>query len=371
MDEEIISRIALRMIPGIGDLYAKLLTEFFSGASNVLKATRKELVCIPGVGDFLLNQLTNVNLKHEKLVRAENELKFVIKNNISVLLHDEEKYPKNLKECDDGPFLMYLKGGLDLNAKKTLAIVGTRKATGYGEDITAKLIQELAGNDITIVSGLAYGIDTYAHQGALKNKLSTVAVLAHGLDRIYPQQNLRLSNQMLEDGGLLTDFMSGTNPDRENFPKRNRIVAGMCDATLVVEGTIKGGALITAKIANSYGREVMAVPGRSIDPYSGGCNWLIKEQRAALVENAADIISVMNWKENTTTAEVQLNLFQDLTDQERNILEVLKGKGRASKEQISFVLGVQTREIAEALFNMELNGYIKCLPGNSYQLKVI
>lgn len=369
MDEELISRLSLRMIPGVGDLYAKLLTEYFSGAVNVLKANRKDLAEIPGIGVFLMNQLTNEKVKIKNRERAILELKFALRNNIKLLLYDGNDYPNNLKHCDDGPYILFYKGSLDLNSKKTLAIVGTRKATGYGEDITSKIIKGLGDLNVNIVSGLAYGIDTYAHQFAVRNKLSTVGVLAHGLDRIYPHQNKRLSEKIIDDGGLLTDFLSGTNPDRENFPKRNRIVAGMCDGILVVEGTVKGGALITAKIANSYGREVMAVPGRSIDPYSGGCNWLIKEQRASLVESASDIISVMDWGDTKPIEDIQLGLFENLTSQERNILEILKSKGKVNKEQISFVLKVPTREIAESLFNMELNGYIKCLPGNVYQLK--
>ena len=370
MEQEILCRLALIQIPGIGDLFAKLLTEYFKGAKHLFFSSRKELSLIPGVGTYLLGNLTSKKVRDEVFLRASQELKFIEKHNIKIMFYDEEVYPHKLKGLDDAPFILFYKGTDVLKTNNILSIVGTRKATGYGEDITNKIIEDLKTENILIVSGLAYGIDTFAHKFSVEKNIPTVAVLAHGLDRIYPHKNKKLAEKMLENGGLLTEFFSGTNPDRENFPKRNRIVAGMSDATVVVEATVKGGALITAKIANSYSRDVLAVPGRSIDFYSEGCNWVIKNQLAVLVESGHDILKALNWtQEPDVFKEPQLDLFAVLSNEEKAVLDILKNTGTVNKERLAIKLNQKLSVLSGILFNMEMNGVIKALPGNNYQIK--
>jgi DNA processing protein len=370
MNQEILYRIALIQIPGIGSLYAKLLTEYFGSARKLFGATRAELSGIPGVGNVLLSTLCDKITKKNVLLRAEKELKFTHQHGIEIFTYSDQSYPSKLKECDDGPFLLYYKGSQGLNKRRVIAVVGSRKATAYGEDLTRKIISELQGQSITVVSGLAYGIDSYAHKFSLQFNVPTIGVLGHGLDKIYPQKNREMAKQMLDQGGLLSEFMSQTNPERENFPKRNRIIAGMADATVLVEAATKGGSLITANIANSYGRDVFAVPGRSIDRYSLGCNALIKSNRAALIESGEDILREMNWFEETQIkSKESQHLFSQLKGEEEKIVKIIQKKGLASKEQIALILNKSVQMVSESLFNLELNGIIKSLPGNSYQIK--
>lgn len=371
MNQEIIYRIALLQLPGVGDLFAKLLTEYFKGAKHLFKASRKELSEIPGVGKVLLSTLLDKKLKQDVIQRAHKEVEFANKHGISIWCYDDEGYPVKLKECQDGPFILYYKGTPVLNKQKIVSIVGTRKATGYGEDLTREIIEELQSQDILVVSGLAYGIDAYAHKFSVEYEIPTVGVLAHGLDKIYPQKNRAIAKQMLKKGGLLTEFMSGTNPDRENFPKRNRIVAGIADATILVEAAAKGGALITANISNSYGREVFAIPGRAIDPYSAGCNALIKSNRAALIESGKDFLKAMRWMDDEPIKRgKQVQLFDNYNAEEKRIIEIIQTKGVSNKEQIALKLNKNLQSVSGLLFNLELNGAIKALPGNNYQLKV-
>lgn len=371
MNQEILHRIALIQIPGIGSLYAKLLTEYFGSAKQIFSASRTALSEIPGVGKVLLSTLCNQGIKKSVLLRAEKEIKFTHRHGISILTYSDQNYPSKLKECDDGPFLLYYKGAHILDKLKVIAVVGARKATPYGEDVTRKIISELKGQNVIVVSGLAYGIDSYAHKFSLQSGVPTVGVLGHGLDKIYPHKNREMAKQMLDQGGLLSEFMSQTNPERENFPKRNRIIAGMADATVLVEAASKGGSLITANIANSYGREVFAVPGRSIDNYSSGCNALIKSNRATLIESGEDLLREMNWiKEAQIKYEKPQYLFNQSTSEEKKIIEIIQKKGMASKEQIAIILNKSVHMVSESLFNLELNGMIKTLPGSSYQIKV-
>lgn len=370
MNQELLYRIALIQLPGIGDLFAKLLTEYFKGAKHLFKASKKELSEIPGVGKVLLGTLCDKRVKLDALNRAQKELEFAEKHRISIWCYDEDNYPEKLKECNDGPFILYYKGSPVINSSRIVSIVGTRKATGYGEDLTRKIVEELQDQNVLVVSGLAYGIDAHAHKFSVENNVSTVGVLAHGLDKMYPQKNREIAKKMLDNGGLLTEFMSGTNPDRENFPKRNRIVAGMADATILVEAAIKGGALITANIANSYGRDVFAVPGRCIDTYSAGCNALIKSNRAALVESGKDVLKAMSWiDEAPQSYTAQPNLFDQFNTEEKRILEIIQNKGVSSKEEIAIGLNKAVQNVSGLLFNLELMGAIKALPGNNYQLK--
>jgi len=371
MDQEILYRIALIQIPGIGSLYAKLLTEYFKGAKTLFKASANELLEIPGVGKVLCSILCNEEIKKKALIRAEDEIDFVYRHGISIISYDDQNYPSKLKECDDGPFVLYYKGAPVLNNSKVLAIVGSRKATAYGEDLTLKIIEDFKDRNILVVSGLAYGIDSCAHKFSLRNNIPTVGVLGHGLDKIYPSKNRDMAKKMLDQGGVLSEFMSFTKPERENFPKRNRIIAGIADATILIEAAVKGGSLITANIANSYGREVFAVPGRIIDKYSSGCNRLIKSNMATLIESGEDILREMNWiQEVKSDYKKQKNLFNHLTDEEIKILKIIQYKGLSSKEHIAAGLNKPIQKVSELLFNLELNDIIKVLPGNTYQIKV-
>ena len=371
MNQEIVYRIALIQLPGIGNVYAKLLTEYFKSARCLFKASKKELSEIPGIGNFLLSTLLCTSLKNKAIERAKYEIEFAEKHDISIFSYDDNNYPVKLKECNDGPFILYYKGTSVLNTAKIISVVGTRKATAYGQDLTRKIVEELQNQNILLVSGLAYGIDSFAHRFSLDYGISTVGVLAHGLDKIYPQKNRELAKKMIFNGGLLSEFMSRTNPERENFPKRNRIVAGMSDATVIVEAASKGGALITANMANSYGRDVFAAPGRTIDNYSKGCNALIKSNQAMLIESGQDILNAMNWiKTETISQKKHEDLFGNLTNQEKCIIEIIETKGVSSKEQIACRLNLTVQEVSYLLFNLELNGTIKAIPGNNYQIKI-
>ena len=329
----------------------------------------RNLEKIPGIGS-----LTAAEIKRpEVLLQAEKELAFVEKNHITCYYLTEEAYPKRLRECTDAPILFYYKGTADLNASRIISIVGTRHATEYGRAVTEELIQTLSASfpDLLVVSGLAYGIDVCAHRSALKAGLPTIGVLAHGLDRIYPPAHRSTAVEMLQQGGLLSDFPSGTEPDKPNFVKRNRIVAGLADATLVVESAEKGGSLITADIAFSYGRDVYAFPGRVNDIHSKGCNALIRQNKAGLITSAADLISALCWdvEKKAAPAPVQSELFFGEEDSRTGaITTLLQEKGEMHIDQLAKSLDQPVRELFPLLFELEMNGRIRTLPGNIYKL---
>jgi len=254
----ILYNIALSLIPNIGDLLAKKLVSYCGSAENIFKEKKQSLEKIPGIGSFYASAALNNN---SALKMAEKELIFIEKNNIKPIYYLDNEYPKRLLHCDDGPIMLYFKGNANLNAPKIISIVGTREATEYGKETTGKLITDLAQHEVTIISGLAYGIDIQAHKFALENNIPTICVLAHGLDRIYPTIHKNIAEKMLENGGWLTDFISDTQPNKENFPKRNRIVAGISDATIVIESKKNGGSLISGDIANNNKRDVFFFPG--------------------------------------------------------------------------------------------------------------
>jgi DNA processing protein len=363
----LLNRIAITLIPGIGDITGKKLIEFCGGVEAVFTEKRQNLKKIPGIGDILVAAI--INGRREALLRAEKEIAFIEKYKIDCFFYTEENYPQRLKNCIDAPMMLYFKGKCDLNQAKILSIVGTRSATEYGKNCCKTIVDGFADSEVLIVSGLAHGIDTCAHKEALKNKLETVAVLAHGLDRIYPAVNRSLAEKMLDSGGLLTDFISETTPDRENFPKRNRIIAGLADATVVVEAAKRGGALITAEIANSYNRDVFAVPGKITDQYSEGCNYFIKINKAALVQSADDIKYIMRWKTNDMKNEsVQRKLFINLTPDEEAIVTLLTDTPELSIDAICYSMQATMSRVATALLNMEFEGIIKRLPGKMYRL---
>jgi len=355
-------QIAITLIPGVGDINAKKLIAYCGSAEAVFKEKKTNLLMIPGMGRSTVASI----LSAQTLERAEQEMEYIEKNQIQTFYFLDKNYSLRLKQCIDSPVLFYFKGNADLNAKYIVSMVGTRRASDYGREVCENLIRDLADLDVLVASGLAYGIDTQSHKSALDNGLKTVGVLAHGLDRVYPQQNYALSRKMLNQGGLLTDFMSRTVPDRENFPKRNRIIAGLCDALVVIESAKKGGALITANIANSYSRDVFAVPGKVSDNYSEGCNYLIKTNKAALIQSAADIKYMMQWKKNGTKA-VQTQLFRDLTDEEQQVMDILKENGEASIDFLVLQSKLSNSKIAAILLNLEFDGMVKSLPGKMFR----
>lgn len=360
-------KIALTLIPNIGDITGKKLIAFCGGIDAVFKENKKSFLKIPGIGQQLVQ--TIIDNREAAVRKAEDEIKFIEKNNITPMFCLDDDYPNRLKHCIDGPLMLYSLGNADLNKQKIVAVVGTRRATEYGKEITNNLIKDLSDLDVMIVSGLAYGIDSYAHKAALQFNLPTVGVLAHGLDRIYPLANKQLAEKMQSNGGLVSDFISNTNPDRENFPKRNRIIAGLADAIIVVEAARKGGALITADIANSYNRDVFAVPGKIGDAYSQGCNYYIRTNRAALIESAQDIVYIMGWEEKKEKNKpLQKKLFIEFTDDERVIVEMLEKNGDSGIDFLCINSEMNSSKVASALLNLEFNGVVKSLPGKRYQL---
>jgi DNA processing protein len=300
-------------------------------------------------------------------------LEFAEKNQIQCLTLNDASYPSRLRECEDAPLALFYRGNTPLNAQKVISIVGTRHATRYGEELCSSFMQDLVNlcPDTLIISGLAYGIDIHAHRAALQQDFPTVGVLAHGLDRIYPSAHRKTAIEMMNHGGLLTEFMSGTNPDRQNFVKRNRIVAGMSDATIIVESAAKGGALITAELAESYHRDCFAFPGRTTDIYSAGCNELIKNNRASLILSAEDFVNAMGWSSTHKKAKeaVQRELFLDLSDEEKNIVNLLQETPEGIQINTLVVkANIPINRMSPLLFELEMKGVVRALAGGIYQL---
>jgi DNA processing protein len=359
-------QIGLTFIRNVGPASAKALLAHFGGAEEIFKATRNQLLKVPGINEKRTDMLDFSTV----LKRAEEELKFIENNDIRVVFYTDPAYPKRLKNCLDGPILLYAKGNMELNQRHVVSIVGTRNATEYGKHLCRQLVEELQQYNTLIISGLALGIDVTAHKESLKQNLQTVGVLGHGIDRIYPYQNRGTAEKMMEHGGILTEFPSGTMPDRENFPQRNRIVAGMADATIVIEASIKGGALITAEIANSYDRDVFAFPGRVDDEYSEGCNFLIRNNKAALLTCAADLAYSLGWEKDGDAKPVeQLSLPIDLSEDERRIFDIIhQHKSPLAIDDLTIKTNMPMSQLAMNLLNMEMQGYIRSLPGKTYCL---
>ena len=364
MQSDLLYQIALTLVPNIGDVRAKALLEVFGDASSVFKAPKKQLENIEGIGTIAANSVKHFN----DFKICEEEIAFIEKNKITPLFIKDENYPQRLLNCYDSPTLLYYKGNADLNTQKIISIVGTRNNSDYGKATCENLLKELAEENVLIISGLAFGIDTIAHKASLKNNLKTVGVMAHGLDKIYPAQNKSLAKEMLSHGGLLTDFMSGTNPDRQNFPSRNRIVAGSCDALIVIESSVKGGSLITAEIANGYNKDVFAIPGRVNDLRSEGCNYLIRSNKSLLITCADDLLHIMNWKEAPKKAKQQRELFIELTPEEKIITDILAQQDSIQIDQLYFKSGLSSSAVANALLMLEMQGVVSSHPGKVFKL---
>lgn len=366
-DESLKYQIALSLVPGIGPVLAKNLVSYCGGVREVFNRSKIQLERIPGIGPERAGMI-----RHSIIMkRAEEELVFIRKYGIKSLFYLDKAYPQRLSHCVDAPILMYFKGDCDLNAGRFIAVVGTRHATSYGREVTEKTIADLAAFGVTIVSGLAYGIDIIAHRAAMEAGLGTVAVTAHGLDRIYPSLHKCTAEKMTMKGGVLSEYISGTMPDRENFPARNRIVAGMCDATIVVESAQRGGALITADIANSYNRDVFAFPGRIHDAFSQGCLSLVKENKAMLVCSADDIAKALNWDIEGPLKKpeksVQLNIFTSLSEEEQRILNRLRESKLLHIDELALSLSVPLGKLSSILLRLEFEGLIRALPGKRFE----
>lgn len=362
-DQELFYLLALLRVEGVGDVMAKKLLGNFENAEAVFNAKSTQIAAIGGVGSALIK-----NLKNKTIFESANrELEFIKSNEIQTSFFQAEDYPERLKHCYDAPVLIFKAGNIDLKNKKIISIVGTRQITSYGLEFCKKLMEELAPLNPVIVSGFAYGTDIAAHQLAMENGLQTIGVLAHGLNQIYPKTHKKYMAKMEENGGFITEFWSSTNPDKENFVRRNRIVAGMTEATIVIESADRGGSLITANLANDYNRDVFAVPGRVTDKYSQGCNHLIKIQKANVLTSAADLIYNLNWDIENKHKPIQKQLFVNLESDEQKIYDFLLKNGKELLDIIALECNFPIFKISGTLLNMELKGVIRPLPGKLFE----
>ncbi len=358
-------QVALTLVPNIGDVHAKALINYFGSATAIFSASKKQLEGLEGIGTVRAN-----SIKHfHDFDRAEEEVAFIEKYKITPLFITDKNYPQRLLNCYDSPAMLYYKGNADLNSSKIVAVVGTRNNNEYGKSICEKFIEELSEEDVIIISGLAFGIDSIAHKASFKNNLKTVGVLAHGLDMVYPSQNKLLAKQMISNGGLLTEFRSLSKPDRQNFPSRNRIVAGISDVVVVVESGLKGGSLITAELGNSYNKDVFAFPARVNDVKSEGCNFLIKNNKAGLITCANDLLENMGWKKKkATSVKKQRELFIELTPDEKIVVNILQSQEQAHIDDLFIKSKLNSSAVAAALLMLEMQGIVGSFPGKIYKL---
>ena len=365
-EAELLQHLGLTLIPQVGDIQIGILLKHFGSPAAVFNASTKALEEVPGIGAVRAASIRNCHVQQ----RVEAEWQFIQKNHIKVLVKGNQGYPPKLEHCIDAPHLMYFKGTSDLLDKRVVSVVGTRAPSQYGKDRVVELMAVLGQYDVLVVSGLAYGIDTMAHKEALKNNLRTIGVLGHGLDKIYPHANRQLADEMLEQGGLLSEFMQGIKPEKQNFPKRNRIVSGMADAVVVVESGSKGGSLITADIANSYNKDVLAYPGRATDPSSKGCNQLIRNHKANLITCGQDLVEFMNWAEVLPqSSKAQPAINASLSDEENVILSIISHHDPCPVDLLTSMSGLTPGLVAGHLLSLEMTGLITSLPGKLYGIR--
>jgi DNA processing protein len=360
-------KIGMVLIPGIGSILAKKLIEYTGGPEEVFRSSKTLLERIPGIGKTLAGKIAGQQIPD----KAQKEIEFISRYKIKSYYYLDDDYPERLRDCPDAPVILFAKGSADVNHPRILSIVGTRNATGYGLEFCRNLISELAdrGYDPLIMSGLAYGIDICAHKTALDKNLPTIAALAHGLSTIYPPEHRHYAEKITARGALVTDFPGHILPERGNFIKRNRLIAGMADATIVIESATKGGALLTAELANSYNREVFALPGRINDKRSQGCNDLIKTHRAALISCTKDIEYILGW----TPVENPENIRHPVScpeagEEGQTILDLLAENSELTADHISLATGFGASKTSCLLLDLEFKGYICSLPGKIYRL---
>ena len=367
MDPERLALLALHCTPGIGNQLVKQLISYCGSAREVLRKPKGKLRKIPGIGPATAETISSgISFK-----QAESELRKAEKHETTILLFTDKQYPDRLKAIDDAPVVLYYKGNCNLNHPKTVGIVGTRQATPYGKNIVEKLTEDLLPHQAMIISGLAYGIDVHAHKQALKWKLPTIGILGSGIDVIYPQTHRETATKMMDNGALLSENPLGTQPDAHNFPSRNRIIAGMSDALIVVEAAEKGGALITADLANGYNKDVFAVPGHVGTEFSSGCNKLIKINKANLLTSIKDLEYIMNWTPGSTSnrKDPAQELFNTLTAEQRLVLMAIREKGAAMQiDELAWKTGVAHGVLAALLLELELKNLLQVMPGKTYRL---
>ncbi|MEY4868509.1 MAG: DNA-protecting protein DprA [Bacteroidota bacterium] len=362
-DAELLQHLSLTMIPQVGDVQIGILLKHFGSAASVLSASAKALEEVPGIGTVRAASIKNCHVQQ----RVEAEWRFIQKNHIKVLVKGNQGYPSKLEHCMDAPHVLFYKGSSGLLNKRVVSVVGTRSPSQYGKDRVVELMAVLGQYNVMVVSGLAYGIDTVAHKEALNNTLETIGVLGHGHDQLYPHANKALAADMLQQGGLLSEFMQGIQPEKQNFPKRNRIVAGMADAVVVVESGSKGGSLITADIANSYNKDVLAYPGRATDPSSKGCNQLIRNHKANLITCGQDLVEFMNWAEDQhQSSKVQHAMKASLSDEENVILSIISHHDPCPIDLLTNLSGLNPGLVSAHVLSLEMAGLITSLPGKLY-----
>lgn len=366
-ETEKIYLLALCKIKNVGSVISKNLLAYCGNAENIFKAKKHQLMKVPGIGEIIADEI--IKGKSKALKFAENEIKLIEKYRLSVCFYTDNHYPTRLKLLNDSPLMFYYKGEPLWNAERTIAIVGTRKPTAYGKSLVTRFVSDIKPTNAVIISGLANGIDTIAHQEALNNQLKTIAVLGNGLPTIYPPTNTRLAEDIIHNGAIISEYPIHTAPDAPNFPKRNRIIAGMADAVIVVESKQDGGSIITASIANSYNKDVFAFPGRTNDIYSSGCNALIKLQKAQMIENANDFLYFMNWSLNASKKSTPSpTLPVDLNPSQAAIFNLLREKNKLHIDELAYLTQMSNSQLSMILLDMEMNNWIRALPGRMYEL---
>lgn len=365
MEQERLSFLALQFIPGIGDFLIKQLISYCGSAEQVFKTPKGKLLKIPGVGNVSAESIKN----GKSFTEAEREIRKAERDGVEILFFTDKKYPQRLKLIEDSPSILYYKGNINLNSSRMVGIVGTRQATEYGKNLVEQICKDLVPYQAIVVSGLAYGIDIHAHKHSLKYGLSTIGVMGSGMDVIYPAAHKETAKKMFNQGGLLTENHFGTKPDAHNFPARNRIIAGLCDALIVVEAAEKGGALITADIANSYNKDVFAIPGNVGSPFSEGCNKLIKTNKANLFSSVKDLEYIMNW-DTTENNPIDSVDYSSLSPDEQLVIKILREKKLPMMiDELSLLASLNPGKLASLLLNLEFSNLVKSLPGKMYALK--
>jgi DNA processing protein len=365
MDQNRLSLLALHFIPGIGDHLIKQLVSYCGSPERVFKIPRGKLLKIPGIGSVTADSI----IQGKPFSQAEKEFRKAEKEKVDLIFFTDERYPSRLRQVNDAPTMLYAKGNMDFENSKTVAIVGTRQCTTYGKECVEQLVKDLVSHHALIISGLAYGIDIHAHKQAVKYSLPTVGVMGSGMDVIYPTSHREVALSMMQNGGLLTEHGFGTQPDAHNFPARNRIVAALSDAVIIVEAAEKGGALITADIANSYNKDVFAFPGNVKQSHSAGCNNLIKSNRAHLITSIKDLQYIMNWDAGGKPVKAEPFSFEGYEPNEQTIIKtLLENKKQLMMDEIAWKTNLPISQIASLLLNLEFKGVIAALPGKVFKL---
>jgi DNA processing protein len=363
MDEKQFYQLALALLPNVGPISARNLVSYSGSLEAVFENKKRQLTQIPGIGLSIADAI----VKKSSFEDAEQQLERIAKNGVKTLFYLDNDYPWRMKPIKDAPVLLFYKGNADLNAPKILGVVGTRRPSAHGKEITENIISDLKDHSLLVISGLAYGVDITAHRACVQSDIPTIGVMGSSLDIIYPSAHKKTVEKMYENGGLLSEFPFSTKPDAMNFPMRNRIIAGMCDALLVVESALKGGSMISAEIANGYDKDVFAVPGRPTDISSAGCNYLIKNHKALLVENANDLAEAMGWHHNHAERP-QRTLFIEMNEEEKQITSLLSTDVDISIDKIINTLVFPPSQVASLLLQLEFKGVVKPLPGKRYVL---